>query len=570
VQQTTQSFDFGTIESRVQAPAEQASRADGENIPGEADATIDASDNLPVQEFRMLYLVRHGHCDNAPTSDAGLSQDGLSQAEALGEWMSAQHEDGVVAREVDRLLVCPTRRCLGTAQPIAKACGIAAEVCLDLHELGGIGPTPDLDPGNKGMGLNTMFQEFPFIWKADGVSPNGWWTGKEESESACEARVKKVASQMWKEAEGSKGKGAMMLVSHGRFIDALVKRLLGSGVSKGEAYLLHHNTGVTTLILAAKGLPKAFETVKGLPTACVLGVNAMPHLPFHTASSLNFKSKATRIYLIRHAESCNNAHQAGGGDPTAKDSDPALTEKAWAQAQALAAWFAARDVPAGDQITRILATPQQRALQTADTLATSMGLPLEVRTVFHEVGGLYDRVAGSDGHDPIDGACLPGTEVIHGRNFEELQELAPSLTAHDGTITSEGWWRGGKETTGQQLDRARRAVACLWQMASDHQLEKHEGAIAIVGHGKFMDMIMQEMLQVGAGDGAHYQDTNFLSFNTSMNVLDLVPGATGKLRGTVGLVSCNAVPHFDAMDDRGGDLRTAQHRDVIRVSKLIK
>lgn len=227
-------------------------------------------------------------------------------------------------------------------------------------------------------------------------------------------------------------------------------------------------------------------------------------------------------------------------------------------------------MPANEQITRMVVAPQRRALITANAIAEGLGLPLECRSCFHEVGGLYDRAAGAEGHDPATGECLPGVMPLHGSNFEQLQMEAPMLTTHDGTITTEGWWRGGKETQGQQLERCRRAVACLWQMCRDHQTEGDQGAIAIVGHGKFTDMMLQELLQVGCGDGARLIDTTFLSFNTSMFVLDLVPGAEAHLRGTVGVVACNAVPHMDSLDDRGGKLRTAQKRDTVRLTNLLK
>ena len=97
-----------------------------------------------------------------------------------------------------------------------------------------------------------------------------------------------------------------------------------------------------------------------------------------------------------------------------------------------------------------------------------------------------------------------------------------------------------------------------------------KGAIAVVGHGKFSDMMLQELLQVGAGDGAKLIDTSFLSFNSAMFVLDLVPGPETHLRGTVGVVSCNAVPHMDSLDDRGGALRTAQTRATVKLAHLVR
>ena len=86
-------------------------------------------------EHRMVYLVRHAHCNGVVfegetlMSDPGISDKGTEQAAALTNWLL---EQGVNYKSrVGRVLVSPARRALGTAQPLVEALGVAAEVDLD-------------------------------------------------------------------------------------------------------------------------------------------------------------------------------------------------------------------------------------------------------------------------------------------------------------------------------------------------------------------------------------------------------------------------------------------------------
>lgn len=77
------------------------------------------------------------------------------------------------------------------------------------------------------------------------------------------------------------------------------------------------------------------------------------------------------MILIRHGQTVFNVmFPATRRDPGVRD--PALTETGVVQARALAAALA------GQGITRIIASPYTRALQTADTLGRALALPIAI------------------------------------------------------------------------------------------------------------------------------------------------------------------------------------------------
>ena len=77
------------------------------------------------------------------------------------------------------------------------------------------------------------------------------------------------------------------------------------------------------------------------------------------------------MFLLRHGQSEFNVHFAKSRiDPGIED--PALTELGHAQAKAAAVALGARG------LTRIVASPYRRTLETASVLADSLGLPIEI------------------------------------------------------------------------------------------------------------------------------------------------------------------------------------------------
>ncbi|MDX1614115.1 MAG: histidine phosphatase family protein [Candidatus Promineifilaceae bacterium] len=170
-----------------------------------------------------------------------------------------------------------------------------------------------------------------------------------------------------------------------------------------------------------------------------------------------------RLYLIRHAQSENNALYAAGDSFVGRQVDPGLTAVGQAQAKRLAANLAARQAGAetsdsdhrdvrerrGLKLTHIYTSLMQRAILTARPLAETLGLPMRAWIDLHEWWGYYDL-----DHESGERTGLPGPGRAH---FEERHpdlELPTEMGA-------EGWWSRPVETAAQWTARAERVVATL-------------------------------------------------------------------------------------------------------------
>ena len=207
----------------------------------------------------ILYLIRHGQSTNnllaeqlkeredevywssytkERVAEPALTAMGEEQASLLGTYM------GDVA--ISRLYCSPMLRTMQTIQPVADALGASPSVWLDLHEHGGIFLRPDASAeavGFPGLSRAEMSAKFPG-YRLDGVGENGWWQGAEEDRAACHARAVRVAEALHKMAKESEEDEGIAAVSHGTFMDSLLKALLGR-LPGNEIYFNHHNTGIT-------------------------------------------------------------------------------------------------------------------------------------------------------------------------------------------------------------------------------------------------------------------------------------------------------------------------------------
>ncbi len=139
------------------------------------------------------------------------------------------------------------------------------------------------------------------------------------------------------------------------------------------------------------------------------------------------------MILLRHGQSEFNLHfTATRQDPGIED--PRLTELGQQQAEAAAEAL-------GDAgITRIIASPYTRALQTAAPVARRLGLPVSVTTAVRE------RYAFK---------CDIGSRVT---------ELAPAWPEHDFSAVDDVWWPTEDEPKQQVILRANQFRA---QVAAD-------------------------------------------------------------------------------------------------------
>ena len=209
-----------------------------------------------------LFLIRHGESYNNAledgsrrVSDPPLTGLGEEQARRVashlagGGHLDPAERDGRPA--FDSLYCSAMRRALQTAQPIAAALGIAPEVWVDTHEVGGIWLAGQGDL--HGMTRSEIERGFPGVGLPDGIGEEGWWPGGQETKPAGRGRAIAVAEELRERARlGAERPERLAIVTHGDFMSGLVKALTDQLPSQGLQYN-HQNTGVTRFRLGPDG-----------------------------------------------------------------------------------------------------------------------------------------------------------------------------------------------------------------------------------------------------------------------------------------------------------------------------
>lgn len=150
-----------------------------------------------------------------------------------------------------------------------------------------------------------------------------------------------------------------------------------------------------------------------------------------------------QLYVARHGETALNAQWRYQGS-----TDCPLNEQGHAQARLLA-----QRLPAS--ITHLIASPLQRALQTADAIASARGLPVDIEAAFRE------RDYGA----------------FEGLNREETIERYPDLIARR---IAQRWDEAppGGETVRQAVHRIELGLLALQQRFDGQPVH-----LALVAHG---------------------------------------------------------------------------------------
>ncbi len=179
--------------------------------------------------------------------------------------------------------------------------------------------------------------------------------------------------------------------------------------------------------------------------------------------ALGWQSAQMELYLIRHAQSLNNALPEED-----RVEDPALTDLGHEQARRLA------EIVPALRLTKIVTSPFLRTLQTTEHLRKTTGLVPHVRIELHEHGGC---VAGNsfDGH-----TGRPG--MTRG---EILTQFAGYEVAVD--IDGDGWWRSQPYETIESAQL--RAKTLLERTIADYAAT--DARIAYVMHADFKRMFLE-------------------------------------------------------------------------------
>ncbi len=223
-----------------------------------------------------------------------------------------------------------------------------------------------------------------------------------------------------------------------------------------------------------------------------------------------------QLYLIRHAQSVNNANE---GNPNFKHvEDAPLTPLGHSQAAHLAAQFR-RHLESEDlqltlnqaahmpiyRVDELHVSPFQRTLQTAKPLADALDVPTYVKMDIYEYGGIYRR----EGDRTF--------RTFRGLNREQMAELVPGINIPD-DVTDEGWWTMDiYEPEEHFINRGKRVFNFLVAQAENAWAGKH---IAMIAHADFINLLVQTILRKGEVERNPHRDSFMYAYNTSVTRID--------------------------------------------------
>jgi 2,3-bisphosphoglycerate-dependent phosphoglycerate mutase len=214
---------------------------------------------------------------------------------------------------------------------------------------------------------------------------------------------------------------------------------------------------------------------------------------------------AMELYLIRHAQSSNNAL----ADERERVCDPHLTELGRQQAELLAThlaigpdlhpirpWLTLSGANGhGYGITRLYTSPMRRCLQTAQSIGRELGLTPEVWVDIHEQGGIW-----------LDHGEEVGRRGYPGITRSELSTEFPGYSVPD-RVSEAGWWRGAYEDITAAAARAERVAETLRDWGA------RDEKIALVSHGAFGSLLLSALL------GKAMQPVYYHLDNTSISLI---------------------------------------------------
>lgn len=229
-----------------------------------------------------------------------------------------------------------------------------------------------------------------------------------------------------------------------------------------------------------------------------------------------------QVYLIRHAQSFNNALME---DQFKRVADPPLTEVGLQQAELVAQFLKNtvcleeivrhpvhnRDNSTPYTITHLFCSPMYRTLQTAFPIARELDLTPVVWPDLHEQGGMFlerDGVAQGEG----------------GMTRAQILEQFPNYVLPD-SVTDEGWYdpKKGIEHFSDTMARAIRVVTELRRRAQMEEFK--DSKVALVGHGAAIDAIIKAFIHNLPTDRYFYWH-----YNTAITMLEIVEDGVVMIR----------------------------------------
>ncbi|NKB61682.1 MAG: hypothetical protein GKR95_13095 [Gammaproteobacteria bacterium] len=223
-----------------------------------------------------------------------------------------------------------------------------------------------------------------------------------------------------------------------------------------------------------------------------------------------------KLYLIRHAQSANNAIFSGNEHEGGRTPDPEITNIGHEQSKRLAQFLTtvgneprqhpyALNESANFNLTHIYCSLMTRSILTASYIAQSCALTLEARDDVFERKGLYE--IGSNGEEV--GVSGPGRSYFENR-FPEL--MLPRW------IGEKGWWNRPMENDEQFIQRTKTSIN---KIIEEHRLM--EANVAVIVHGDYIDQCINAILGVQRKpqNYASHWEANWVSHNTSVTRIDI-------------------------------------------------
>jgi 2,3-bisphosphoglycerate-dependent phosphoglycerate mutase len=208
------------------------------------------------------------------------------------------------------------------------------------------------------------------------------------------------------------------------------------------------------------------------------------------------------LYLIRHAQSSNNALYERTGAGTGRVEDPELTPLGREQAGILARYIAERNGEFG--FTHLYSSLMVRAVATATAVSESCGLAAVAWPEVHEQMGIFlqDETTGQFIGRPGKSRCY-------------FEEHYPELRLPE-TLNEHGWWNRPVETAAQWTQRAAEFVSELRRRHGES-----EDRVAVVTHGGFSHVVLATLTGGAGSDGLW-----FSMHNTGISRIDFRPTHT--------------------------------------------
>ena len=227
-----------------------------------------------------------------------------------------------------------------------------------------------------------------------------------------------------------------------------------------------------------------------------------------------------KLYLVRHAQSANNAVWNGSDFHPQRHPDPEITDLGHRQSERLAQHLSHPEAEPRQHpfesdstpdfgLSHVYCSLMTRSILTAEYIAEACRLELHALADIFEKYGIYDFDESGER------VGLPGP----GRDYFDDRFPRLNLPAE---FRDDGWWSRDAEDETAFLVRMRLVV----ERVRD-RLAGSDDVIALVAHGDFIDQFVNDLMGVDRHrhNYANHWVANWAFHNTSISRIDFVDGS---------------------------------------------